>query len=45
MMLEFNKIYYAEDYLSNYENRRDILGERFLKRLNDIEHVKKAIIY
>ncbi len=36
-ILKFNTGYYAEDYLSNYESRKDTLAERFLNRLKDSE--------
>ncbi len=39
---KFNRSYYSEDYLSNYENRQDALVKRFLKRLKDTETIKKG---
>ena len=39
---KFNADYYAKDYLTNYENRKETLAKRFLKRLKDIETIKRG---
>ncbi len=39
---KFNKKKYSEDYLTNYEERKDKLTKRFITRLKEIESIKKG---
>lgn len=39
---KFNRSYYSDDYLSNYEDRKYKFERRFLKRLGEIETIKKG---
>ena len=39
---KFNRSYYSDEYLSNYEDRKDKLEKRFLRRLKEIEIFKKG---
>lgn len=39
---KFNRSYYSDDYLFNYEDRKDKFEKRFLRRLKEIEIFKRG---